>query len=183
MALSWEFPTSCVPWETRTHCSISTQHDWSGPARTKLGSSQQPFRSWERTTAGQDSKLGTLHRAPCAASLPDPCHCSQCHHLQQLRGWETPLARSLINYTLVLKGLGLFFFFCKHMQHKSCLSPSHLTLFSLPPHLLSAKWVNSFSIYCRRIKPRLEQWEGCRTAVPCARCLPEGWALFATLVL
>lgn len=81
------------------------------------------------------------------------------------------------------KGAQAFFFFCKHMQHKSCLSPSHLTLFSLPPHLLSAKWVNSFSIYCGRIKPRLEQWEGCRTAVPCARCLPEGWALFATLAL
>jgi len=123
MALSWEFPTSCVPWETRTHCSISTQHDWSGPARTKLGSSQQPFRSWERTTAGQDSKLGTLHRAPCAASLPDPCHCSQCHHLQQLRGWETPLARSLINYTLVLKGLGLFFFFANTCSTKAAFLP------------------------------------------------------------
>lgn len=127
-------------------------------------------------------QTGHLCCVPCAASLPDPCHCPQCHHLQQLWGWETPLAQSLINYTFVLKGFGLFFFH-KHMQHKSCLSPSHLTLFSLTPHLLSAKWVNSFSIYCGRIKPRLEQWEGCRTAVPCACCLPEGWALFATLAL
>ena len=29
--------------------------------------------------------------------------------------------------------------FCKQRQHKSCLSPSRLTLFSLPPHLLLAK--------------------------------------------
>lgn len=61
--------------------------------------------------------------------------------------------------------------FCKQSQHKSCLSPSRLTLFSLPPHVLLAKWLNSFSIYCGRLKPKAG---GCRTAVPCGRCLPEG---------
>lgn len=132
MALSWEFPNSCVPWETRTHGSISTQHDCSGPVRTKLGSSQQPFgRSWEGTRAGQDGKRGTLHRAQCTASLPAPCHCPQCHHLQQLQGLETPLAQSLINYTLVLKGLRLFFFFLQtHAAQKLPFSLSFDFVFS-----------------------------------------------------
>lgn len=47
---------------------------------------------------------------------------------------------------LNLSPKGAWAVFCKQRLHKSCLSPSRLTLFSLPPHLLLAKWLNSFSI-------------------------------------
>lgn len=49
---------------------------------------------------------------------------------------------------------GAWAVFCKQRLHKSCLSPSRLTLFSLPPHLLLAKLLNSFSIYCGSLKPK-----------------------------
>lgn len=53
---------------------------------------------------------------------------------------------------------GAWAVFCKQRLHKSCLSPSRLTLFSLPPHLLLAKWLNSFSIYCGSPKPKAGAW-------------------------
>lgn len=53
---------------------------------------------------------------------------------------------------------GAWAVFCKQRLHKSCLSPSRLTLFSLPPHLLLAKWLNSFSIYCGSLKPKPGAW-------------------------
>lgn len=59
---------------------------------------------------------------------------------------------------LNLSPKGAWAAFYKQRLHKSCLSPSRLTLFSLPPHLLLAKWLNSFSIYCGSLKPKPGAW-------------------------
>lgn len=59
---------------------------------------------------------------------------------------------------LNLSPKGAWAVFYKQRLHKSCLSPSRLTLFSLPPHLLLAKWLNSFSIYCGSLKPKPRAW-------------------------
>lgn len=152
----------------------SLQGTWTGPCSRRVRgqiccpqSSQGPHIV---SCASHSPSEGAAHLSELAPtpSLPLPqcaTACSSCGAVN---------LRSPEPNKLNLSPKGAWAVFCKQRLHKSCLSPSRLTLFSLPPHLLLAKWLNSFSIYCGSPKPRLEHGEGCRTAVPCGRCLPEG---------
>lgn len=114
--------------------------------------------------------------SPCSLSLPqNATACSSCGAVNL----SSPESNKLN-----LSPKGAWAVFCKQRQHKSCLSPSRLTLFSLPPHLLLAKWLNSFSIYCGRLKPKAgAPGKEAEQQCPVAAAFRRGWELFAALAL
>lgn len=112
----------------------------------------------------------------CSLSLPqNATACSSCGALNL--SFPEP-------NKLNLSPKGSWAVFCKQRQHKSCLSPSRLTLFSLPRHLLLAEWLNSFSIYRGRLKPEAgAPGKDAEQQCPVAAAFRRGRELFAPLAL